>query len=113
MSEGVPEVGLLYSVRFFLKTSLVLLGYQAKQRASHNMSDPSLRQSEQAEDIQLSILTKSRLAIKDRPEPFLRLPREIRDEIYRFLLSTKYTKHILHEAELVGPTCLSTDSAKC
>ena len=77
------------------------------------MSLQSPQKPEQAEDIQSLIATSSGLATKDHPITFLSLPREIRDEIYRFLLSTKYTKRILHEAELVGFTCLSNDSAKC
>ena len=76
------------------------------------MSHQSLQKPEQAETIQSLTATTSRLAIKDDSLTFLSLPREIRDEIYRFLLSTKYTKHILHKAELVGSTCLSNDSVK-
>ena len=76
------------------------------------MSHQSLQNPEQAESIQSLTATTSRLATKDYSPTFLSLPREIRDEIYRFLLSTKYTKHVLHEAEAVGSTCLFNDSVK-
>lgn len=55
-----------------------------------------------------------------KPAPFLRVPREIRDNIYRYLLSTKYTKHTLPdngikhnyvEPEMVSLTYLSNDLA--
>ena len=32
--------------------------------------------------------------LKTQVSPFLKLPAEIRNEIYRYLLCTKYTKHL-------------------
>lgn len=43
--------------------------------------------------------------------PFLNLPRELRDEIYRHLLSTKNTKQVFEESPRVSPNCI-TDSTK-
>ena len=74
--------------------------------------DQSLQKPEQAETIKPTTATTSGLATKDHPVSFLDLPREIRDEIYRFLLTTKHTKLVLREAELVGCTSFSHDSAK-
>ena len=78
----------------------------------HSPQHQNPQEPEPAETIQSTTATTSRLAAKDHPVSFLNLPREIRDEIYRFLLSTKHTKLTLREAELVGSTCLSHGSAK-
>ena len=42
---------------------------------------------------------------------FLNLPRELRDIIYRHLLSTKYTKHVVREPSMVS-TLLIFDAAR-
>ena len=41
--------------------------------------------------------------------PFLTLPREVRDIIYRHLLSTKYTKHMSTVSTIVGAVVFQQD----
>lgn len=62
------------------------------------------------------LLRSSRLLEQSAPIvpmsiPFLTLPREIRDMIYRYLLSTEYTKQVYREAFVVS-TLRSIDAVR-
>lgn len=73
---------------------------QIKEFSSIAMS-PNLDLLEQAASIQPATATSSTpslhssatTALVDKSGPFLRAPREVRDQIYRYLLFTKHTKH--------------------
>lgn len=73
---------------------------------------PNLHLLEQVASIQPATATSSTpsrhspatTALADKSGPFLRAPREVRDQIYRYLLSTKLTKYYDFEPRMASST---------
>lgn len=79
------------------------------------MSLPNLHVPEEGAIIQRAMATSSTpsrhsstATASDESGPFLRVPREVRDQIYRYLLSTKHTKHNCREPEMDTLRCVYT-----
>lgn len=105
---------------FLAFNSCTNIAVQQRMRVQQHTNDQFLRSPTPMNQNEVSLATRT---LGESSFPFLELPREIRDQIYGYLLSNKYTKcidegrrdyyntdnHIMHVSWLSTSFCVIVD----